>query len=70
MGRIWKWVGMICLGLLALGVAMLCAGLITGGGFSRIRETTDLLDMTKFVSREKLEVYVQSVFQLLGMPTG
>lgn len=38
----------------------------TGGSFERLIQTTDIADMTKFVSRDQLLVYVTAVFRFFG----
>jgi len=61
MTKVWKWIAIICLILLILGAALVLVAYATGGGFTRLLETTDFLDMTKYFSRETLETYVSMV---------
>lgn len=55
MGRIWRWVAILCAILLILGLAMIAVAYASGSSLERLRETTDVLDMTKFVPRERLQ---------------
>lgn len=63
MGKIWRLVLTICVILVILGVAVMGVGLLTGGSFSRILNTTDIADMTKFFSREQIENVVSFFFR-------
>ncbi|MBR4578749.1 MAG: hypothetical protein IKQ69_10685 [Oscillospiraceae bacterium] len=55
MGRIWRWVAILCAILLILGLAMIAVAYASGSSLERLRETTDVLDMTKFIPRERLQ---------------
>ncbi len=57
MSKIWRWVGTVCLILLILGLALLGVALATGSGLDRLMSTTDIMDMTKFATREQLQHY-------------
>ena len=58
MSKVWKWIALLCVILLILGAALIAVAHFTGGSMSRLLSTTDIADMTKFVSREQLETYV------------
>ncbi len=62
MSRIWKWVAIISLVLLVLGLALIGVAYATGGSVQRLMATTDITDMTKFVSREQLQYYLTQIF--------
>lgn len=55
MSKIWRWVGTVCAILLVLGLALMGVALATGGSMDRLMSTTDIMDMTKFASREQLQ---------------
>ena len=52
--------------LMIFGIALLAVAYATGGSFERLIRTTDIADMTKFISREQLLVYVTAVFRFFG----
>ena len=54
MGKMWKWVLLICFCLLLLGAALVGVAYATGGSVERVLVTTDIADMTKFMSREQI----------------
>ena len=58
MTKIWKWVAIVSLALLILGIALIGVSYVTGGSVQRLITTTDIADMTKFISRETLEKYL------------
>ncbi len=58
MTKIWRVVAAICVLLLILSLALIGVAYATGGSFARLNDTTDIMDMTKFLSREQLEQYV------------
>ena len=66
MSKVWRWVAIVFSVLMILGIALLAVAYATGGSFERLIQTTDIADMTKFVSREQLLVYVTAVFRLFG----
>lgn len=66
MGRIWRWVAVISLLMVAIGCVLIGVGYFSGSSIQRLLQTTDIADMTKFASREQLEVYVNAVFGLFG----
>ncbi len=66
MAKIWRWVAVISGLVLVLGLALLGVAYATGGSVERLMATTDIFDMTKFVSRDQLEIYVTQVFQIVG----
>ena len=61
MSKIWKWVAIVCAALLILGLALIGVAYATGGSINRLSATTDILDMTKFVSRDQLQQYLSMV---------
>ena len=66
MSRVWKWVAVISLILLVFSAALIGVSYATGGSLQRLLSTTDIADMTKFVSREQLQIYVDQVFAVLN----
>lgn len=58
MSKIWRWVMVLCGILLILGLALVGVAYATGGSIERLLLTTDVADMTKFISREQLELYL------------
>jgi hypothetical protein len=62
MSKIWRWVVILCGILLILGLALVGVAYATGGSVERLLVTTDVADMTKFISREQLAVYVNMFF--------
>lgn len=66
MSRVWKWVAVISLILLVFSAALIGVSYATGGSLQRLLSTTDIADMTKFVSREQLQIYVDQVFTVLN----
>lgn len=61
MTKVWKWIAVISLILLVLGGALVAVAYATGGGFARLLETSDFLDLTKYLPRETLEMYVSMI---------
>ena len=61
MTKIWKWVAIISLILLILGAALLGVSYATGSSVERLMSTTDIMDMTKFATREQLQYYLSYV---------
>lgn len=49
--------------LVVLGIALVGVGLLTGGDAKRILYNTDIADMTKFFSREQIEMVVDFFFR-------
>ena len=66
MSRVWKWVAVISLILLVFSAALIGVSYATGGSLQRLLSTTDIADMTKFISREQLQIYVDQVFAVLN----
>ena len=66
MSKVWRQVAIVFSVLMILGIAMLAVAYATGGSFERLIRTTDIADMTKFISREQLLVYVTAVFRFFG----
>lgn len=66
MNKVWRWVAIVFSALMILGIALLAVAYATGGSIERLIQTTDIADMTKFVSREQLLVYVTVVFRFFG----
>ena len=62
----WRGVAIVFSVLMILGIALLAVAYATGGSFERLIRTTDIADMTKFISREQLLVYVTAVFRFFG----
>ncbi len=62
MGKMWKWVLLICFCLLLLGAALVGVAYATGGSVERVLVTTDIADMTKFMSREQILRIVTFLF--------
>lgn len=62
MAKVWRWVAIICLCLLVFGMALIGVAYATGGSLERVLATTDIADMTKFISREQLQYYLSLVF--------
>ncbi len=65
MSRIWKWVGGIAVILLVLGLVLIAVAYASGSSFTRLTTTTDIMDMTKFFTREQLEQYVRPVAEFV-----
>ena len=61
MRKMYRFVLSVCVILLVFGAA-LGVGLLTGGSFSRILQTTDIADMTKFFSYEQIQGVVYFLF--------
>ena len=61
MSKIWRWVGTVCAILLILGLALLGVAFATGSSLERLMSTTDIMDMTKFATREQLQYYLTLV---------
>lgn len=66
MSKVWRWVAIVFSVLMVLGIALLAVAYATGGSFERLIRTTDIANMTKFISREQLLVYVTAVFRFFG----
>ena len=66
MSKVWSRVAIVFSVLMILGIALLAVAYATGGSFERLIRTTDIADMTKFISREQLLVYVTAVFRFFG----
>ena len=66
MSKVWRRVAIVFFVLMILGIALLAVAYATGGSFERLIRTTDIADMTKFISREQLLVYVTAVFRFFG----
>ena len=66
MSKVWRRVAIVFSVLMILGIALLAVASATGGSFERLIRTTDIADMTKFISREQLLVYVTAVFRFFG----
>ena len=66
MSKVWRQVAIVFSVLMILGIAQLAVAYATGGSFARLIRTTDIADMTKFISREQLLVYVTAVFRFFG----
>ena len=56
----------ICAIMLAFSLALVGVAYATGGSFSRLSATTDIFDMTKFISRAELESYVNRGFEIVN----
>ena len=56
MSKVWRRVAIVFSVLMILGIALLAVAYATGGSFERLIRTTDIADMTKFISREQLLV--------------
>ena len=65
MSRIWRWVALITVILLVFSAALVGVAYASGGSIDRLLSTTDIADMTKFMSREQLETYVYQAFAML-----
>ncbi len=61
MSSIWRWVGIVCVILLLLGLALLGVAYATGASPQRLIAQTDIMDMTKFMTREQLQQYVTMI---------
>lgn len=66
MSRIWRWVALITVIMLVFSAALVGVAYASGGSVERLMSTTDIADMTKFVSREQLEAYVYRAFDVFG----
>lgn len=66
MSKVWRQVAIVFSVLMILGIALLAVAYATGGSFERLIRTTDIANMTKFISREQLLVYVTAVFRFFG----
>ena len=66
MSKVWRQVAIVFSVLMILGIALLAVAYATGGSFERLIRTTNIADMTKFISREQLLVYVTAVFRFFG----
>lgn len=65
MTKIWKWVAVLSLLMLLFGAALIGVGYFSGSSLQRLLQTTDIADMTKFASREQLELWVNAAFRYL-----
>lgn len=66
MSKVWRWTAIIFSVLMILGIVLLAVAYATGGSISRLIQTTDIADMTKFISRDQLLIYVTAVFRFFG----
>ena len=66
MSKVWRWTAIIFSVLMILGIVLLAVAYATGGSVSRLIHTTDIADMTKFISRDQLLIYVTAVFRFFG----
>ena len=66
MSKVWRRVAIVFSVLMILGIALLAVAYANDGSFERLIRTTDIADMTKFISREQLLVYVTAVFRFFG----
>ena len=66
MGNIWKWVSVVAAFILVIAIALIGEAYATGGSVQRVMETTDIMDMTKFLSRDVLEAYVTRAVNLIN----
>ncbi len=66
MSRIWRWVAFVTVIVLIFSAALIAVAYATGGSVERLLATTDIADMTKFVSRAQLEYYLTQVFDFFG----
>lgn len=66
MSKVWRWVAIVFSVLMILGIALLAVAYATGGSIERLIQTTDIADMTKFVNRDQLLIYVTAVFRFFG----
>ena len=66
MSKVWRWTAIIFSVLMILGIVLLAVAYATGGSVSRLIQTTDIADMTKFISRDQLLIYVTAVFRFFG----
>ena len=66
MTKIWKWVAVLSLLMLLFGAALIGVGYFSGSSLQRLLQTTDIADMTKFASREQLELWVNAAFRYLS----
>ena len=65
MSKIWKWVAVFCVIIFVLGLVLIAVSYATGGSLQRLMATTDITDMTKFVSREELEDIVTRILGVI-----
>ena len=68
MSKVWRWVAIAFSVLMIFGIALLAVAYATGGSFERLIQTTDIADMTKFVSRDQLLVMRDGTF--IALPRG
>ena len=66
MGNIWKGVSVDAAFILVIAIALIGVAYATGGSVQRVMETTDIMDMTKFLSRDVLEAYVTRAVNLIN----
>lgn len=62
MSRAWRVMFIIFGVLILLGLALMGVSFLTGGSISRILQTTDVADMTKFFTREQIETVISFLF--------
>ena len=61
MAKIWRWVAMICLFAFILGAALIGVAYASGGSIERLMQTADIMDMTKFFTREQLQEWLSLI---------
>ena len=61
MAKIWRVVAMISVFLFILGAALIGVAYATGSSFDRLMQTTDIMDMTKFFTREQLQEWLSMI---------
>ena len=61
MTKVWKVVAIVCLILFVFCAALIAVAYATGGSYQRLVVTTDIADMTKFMSREQIYHYLSLV---------
>ena len=66
MSGIWKWVALLAAFILVIGIALVGVAYATGGSVERVLATTDITDMTKFLSRDQLETYVTYAIKVIN----
>ena len=66
MGNIWKWVVIVSAFILVIAIVLIGVAYATGGSLERVMATTDIADMTKFLSRDQLETYVTRVVDIIN----
>lgn len=66
MSKVWRFIALLCAFLLVVSLILMGVAYATGGSVNRLMATTDITDMTKFVSRETLSMYVERVFTVFN----